>query len=169
MRTARMGTTLALLLAMGWSGGGSGRAEESERMAPHAGPAKHVMVTPRQMKWAAAPPSLPPGARLAVIEGDPRNPGPFTMRVRIPANYKVPPHWHPADEHVTVLSGTLYMGLGDKLDRTKGKALPAGSFSVTPAQTRHFAWTLRPTIIQVHGIGPWGITYVNPKDDPRNK
>jgi len=129
----------------------------------------HVMVTPGDLKWADGPPSLAAGSKAAVIEGDPKNPGLFTMRLKLPADYKIPPHWHPADEHVTVISGTFNMGMGDKFDASKGNALPVGSFAVMPAKTNHFAFTKEETVIQLHGMGPWGVTYVNPADDPRKK
>ena len=129
----------------------------------------HVMVTPGDLKWTDGPPSLAAGSKAAVIEGDPKNPGLFTMRLKLPADYKIPPHWHPADEHVTVISGTFNMGMGDKFDASKGNALPVGSFAVMPAKTNHFAFTKEETVIQLHGMGPWGITYVNPADDPRKK
>jgi quercetin dioxygenase-like cupin family protein len=131
--------------------------------------AAHVMVSPSDLQWADGPGSLPPGAKFAVIEGDPKNAALFTMRVKVPAGYKIPAHWHPADEHVTVISGTFHMGLGDKLDATKGKGMGPGSFMVMPAHARHYAWANEETVIQLHGMGPWGITYVNPGDDPRKK
>ena len=94
---------------------------------------------------------------------------PFTFRLKLPADYKIPAHWHPAIEHVTVISGTFNMGTGDKLDATKTKALSAGSVAIMPPKTNHFAWTKEETVVQVHGVGPWGITYVDPADDPRKK
>ncbi len=129
----------------------------------------HVMLTPGALKWADGPPSLAAGSKAAVIEGDPRNAGLFTMRLKLPADYKIPPHWHPADEHVTVISGTFNVGLGDRFDASKGNALPVGSFAVMPAKTNHFAFTKEETVIQLHGMGRWGITSVNPADDPRTK
>jgi len=130
----------------------------------------HVMVMPDGLKWGPAPKGLPPGAQLAVLVGDPSRAGaPYVIRARFPDGYRVPPHWHPVDENVTVLKGTLGMGLGEKFDRKAGKELPAGSFSHMPKGTRHFAWAKGETIIQVHGIGPFEIHYVNPKDDPRKK
>lgn len=129
----------------------------------------HVMVTPGDLNWTNGPPSLAAGSKAAVIEGDPKNPGLFTMRLKLPAGYRIPPHWHPADEHVTVISGTFNMGMGDKFDASKGNALPVGSFAVMPAKTNHFAFTKEETVIQLHGMGPWGITYVNPAEDPRKK
>jgi len=130
---------------------------------------KHVMVMPSDVKWNPAPASLPGGAQIALLEGDSSKPGAFTFRLKMPDRYEIAPHWHPADEHATVLQGTLVMGLGVKFDRSAGRELSAGSFAMLPNGTRHFAWTKGETIIQVHGVGPWSITYVNPADDPRRK
>jgi hypothetical protein len=131
--------------------------------------AGHSMVSPDALKWADLP-SLPPGAKIAIMQGPMNEAVPFTVRVRIPANYRVPAHWHPAIEHVSVLSGTLYMGLGKALDVTKGMAVPVGGFAVMPPKTPHFAYTTsEPVEFQLHGVGPWGITYINPADDPRNR
>ena len=128
----------------------------------------HMMATPDELKWVDIP-SLPPGAKLAVIEGPINQAGPVTFRLRLPANYQIPAHWHPAIEHVTVISGTFNMGTGDKLDQTKTRALTAGSVAIMQPKTNHFAWNKDETIVQVHGIGPWGVTYVNPADDPRKQ
>ena len=128
----------------------------------------HIMLTPDEATWGAAPPGLPAGAEVAVLEGDPSAPGPFTMRAKFPDGYTIPPHFHPADEHVTVLQGTFLMGMGDKFSDSSMKALGVSSFAVMPKGTRHFAQAKGDTIVQVHGIGPWGITYVNPSDDPRS-
>lgn len=135
----------------------------------HAGMASdHMMATPDELKWVDVP-SLPPGAKLAVIEGPLNQAVPVTFRVKFPANYQLPAHWHPAIEHVTVISGTFNMGMGDKLDRAKTKALSAGAIAIMQPKTTHFAWTKDETIVQVHGMGPWGVTYVNPGDDPRKQ
>lgn len=128
----------------------------------------HMMATAEELKWVDIP-SLPPGAKLAVIEGPMNQAGPITFRLRLPANYQIPAHWHPAIEHVTVISGTFHMGAGDKLDQAKTKALTAGSVAIMQPKTTHFAWNKEETIVQVHGIGPWGVTYVNPADDPRKQ
>jgi hypothetical protein len=128
----------------------------------------HVMVTPSELKWDDIP-SLPPGAKIAIIEGPMNEAAPFTAQLKFPANYRIAAHWHPAVEHVTVLSGTFHMGRGDRLDITKTRALPAGSIAIMQAKTNHFAWTGEETIVLLHGVGPWGITYVNPTDDPRKK
>ena len=120
-----------------------------------------IMVTPNDLKWADVP-SLPPGSKIAVIEGPPSEAVPFTVRVKFPADYKIPAHWHPIVERVTVLSGTFNIGLGDQLDPQKTTALGPGSVIIMQPQTNHFVWTTEETVIQVHGTGPGGITYVNP-------
>ncbi len=145
-----------------------GLASGAQEKAGHGGENDHVVVTPTAMKWMAAPPSLPPGAQMAVLMGDPSKSGmPYVFRAKLPDGYKVPPHWHSIDENVTVLSGTLLIGKGDKLDPSKTEALPAGSYMSMPKTMRHFAIAKGETVIQVHGIGPFDITYVNPADDPR--
>lgn len=132
------------------------------------GQSAQVMVMPADLKWVDVP-SLPPGAKIAVIEGPLNEAVPFTLRLKFPADYKVPAHWHPAIEHVTVISGTFNMGAGDALDPSKTQPLTAGSVAIMQPNTNHFAWTKEETIVQVHGVGPWAITYVNPADDPRKK
>ncbi len=126
------------------------------------------IFTPASLKWKDGLPSMPPGAKVALLEGDPTRRGPFVMRVKFPAGYRVPPHAHPRPERVTVISGTLYIGMGAKFDRAKGKAMPAGTYGTWPAGMKHFGWAEGETVIQLHGDGPWAITYVNPADDPRN-
>jgi len=128
----------------------------------------HMMVTPDELKWTEVS-SLPAGAMLAVIEGPLNEAVPFTFRLRFPANYRLPAHWHPAIEHVTVISGTFNMGTGDKLDPAKTMALTTGSVAIMQPKTNHFAWTKEEAIVQVHGMGPWAINYVDPADDPRKK
>ena len=132
------------------------------------GHAEHIMVAPKDLTWADVP-SLPPGAKIAVIEGPMNEAKPFTVRLKFPANYKIPAHSHPAIEHVTVISGTFNMGTGDKLDPKQTKALSAGSVAIVQPKINHFGWTKTATIVQLHGVGPWGVTYVNPSDDPRKK
>jgi len=128
------------------------------------------MVVPTNLTWKDGPGSLPKGAKVAVLEGDPAKAGPFTLRFNLPSNYKIPPHWHPAVEHVTVISGTFSMGLGETFDETKASQLPVGGFAVMEIGTRHFAFTKENgATVQLHGVGPWGINYVNPEDDPRGK
>lgn len=129
---------------------------------------QHILVKPADVKWGAGPATLPAGAKFAVIEGDPKAPNAlFTIRISVPDGYKIAPHFHPADEHVTVITGTFNMGMGDAFDKKTTTALPAGSFAVMPKGEHHFAFAKGATVVQVHGVGPWGINYVNSADDPR--
>jgi hypothetical protein len=128
----------------------------------------HQMFKPADLEWSDVP-SLPPGSKIAVIEGKMSEAQAFTVRLKFPANYKLPAHWHPAVERVTVLSGTFHMGTGDRLDPAKTMALSVGSIAIMQPKTNHFAWTKEETVVQLHGTGPWGITYVNEADDPRKK
>jgi quercetin dioxygenase-like cupin family protein len=131
---------------------------------------KHVMMSADQVKWGPGPGSLPPGAQMAVMDGDPTQKGvPFVIRAKLPAGYRVPPHWHPTDEHLLVLSGTLMVGAGDKMDPASAHSLGPGDYSKMPAKMHHFAMTKGETIFQVHGVGPFDTVYVNPADDPRKK
>lgn len=130
----------------------------------------HVTVTPDTVKWAPASPALPPGAQAAVLDGDPSQPGkPFALRLKLPDGYRVAAHWHPADENLVVLQGTLLIGVGDKLDEQAFKPLPVGAFARMPAKTNHFAGAKGETIFHLYGVGPFEVTYVNPNDDPRKK
>ncbi|HET8674529.1 MAG TPA: cupin domain-containing protein [Blastocatellia bacterium] len=158
-----------VLLAMGLFCTSVVRAQEPAN--PAAAVLKsHIMLTPEQIKWGECPSALPSGAKCAVIEGDMKAADRlFAYRLKLPDNYKVPAHFHPADEHLVVISGVFNLGLGDKLDLNATHPMTAGSFMVMPKGTPHFAWTKGETIIQVYAIGPWGLTYVNPKDDPRNR
>ncbi len=132
--------------------------------------AGHAMFTLDELKWTAGPKSLPAGTLMAVLEGDPAKAGLFTIRVKVPGNYTVPPHWHPADEHVTVISGVFYMAAMTSIDKGKAKALPTGSFSLMFAKQAHFAFTRdEGAVIQLHGVGPWQVNYLNPADDPRKQ
>jgi len=132
--------------------------------ADAAGEAK--MENPDAMRWGDAPPSVPKGAKIAVLSGDPSKSGPFTMRLKLPPNYRIPAHTHTQSENLTVLSGALYLGMGDKLDVQKGQALKAGGFHFLPGKTQHYAYTKAATVVQVHGDGPFDINYVNPADNP---
>ncbi|MBA1143700.1 cupin domain-containing protein [Mesorhizobium neociceri] len=121
------------------------------------------------IKWGPAPAVLPAGADLAVIAGDPSKNGIYVLRLKLPAGYKIAAHNHPTSEYVTVISGNFHIGMGDKLDETKGIELTSGGFGVAPQGMNHYAWTTSDTIVQVHGEGPFAITYVNPADDPSKK
>ena len=128
-----------------------------------------IIALPDHVTWGPAPPALPPGAKLAVFEGNPNEPGPFTMRVLLPAGYRIPPHYHPFVEHVTVIKGTFKVGMGERYDPSAMTPLPAGTFAALQPGTRHFAEAEGETIVQLHGVGPWDLTYVNPADDPRKR
>ena len=132
-----------------------------------AAPPHHTLVTPTTLQWGPAPPVLPAGAKLAVLQGDPGAAGEFTLRLAMPDGYRIPPHWHPTDENVTVIQGTFHAGMGETFDKAKGSALPAGGFASLPAKMPHYAWAEGETVVQVHGMGPFALTYVNPADDPR--
>ena len=124
-------------------------------------------VVPADLKWEDS--KATPGAKVAVIEGPANQAVPYILRVKFPADFKIPAHWHPAVERVTVLSGTFNFGTGDKLDKEKTKAFTAGSVVIIQPKTNHFAWTSEETVIQLSGVGPQDINFVNPEDDPRKK
>lgn len=128
----------------------------------------HVMQAPGEATWGPAPPMLPPGAQIAVLAGDPGKPAPYTVRLKFPANYAIPAHSHPTDENVAVVSGTLFMAMGMKLDKSAGKPLGVGGFALMPAGANHYAYTTQETTILLYGQGPVEFKYVNPSDDPRN-
>jgi quercetin dioxygenase-like cupin family protein len=127
----------------------------------------HKVLPPDQMQWTPAPASLPKGAEAVVLYGDPSKEGLFALRLKLPNGYKIAPHTHPKPEVVTVISGTLKLGMGETADETKAEALPAGSFFAFPPDSVHYVFADGETVVQLNSVGPWGITYVNPKDDPR--
>ena len=129
----------------------------------------HMAVQPGALKWGPAPPGFPAGAQVAVVSGNPGKEEPYVVRAKMPKGYTVAPHTHPSDENVTVLSGTFHIAMGDKLDKKKGETVKAGGFFNAMKGVAHYAWASTPAVIQIHGVGPFAITYVNPADDPRNK
>ena len=129
----------------------------------------HVLVAGPEIKWGPAPPILEKGASFAVISGDPGKPGPYVIRLQLPAGFKIAPHWHPTDENVTVISGTFALGMGDKFDAAALKDLGPGGYGLMPAEMRHFAMAKTAVVVQVHGTGPFALTYVNPADDPSKR
>lgn len=137
-------------------------------LAQHGEEMKVELFPLANLPWKPAPPSLPKGAMIAVLEGDPTKEGPFVFRVKAPDGYAIPPHTHPKMERITVLAGTFNVGMGDKVDRSKARPMPAGTYGYWPAGMKHFVWTTGETVLQFHGMGPWTIQYVNPADDPRN-
>ncbi|WP_019588395.1 cupin domain-containing protein [Deinococcus apachensis] len=119
------------------------------------------------LKWSAAPPFLPTGAQLVVLDGDPGKAVRVTLRLKFPAGYQIPAHWHPTQEDVTVLAGGLNVGMGDRLDKGASTLLKPGGFTALPARMNHFVWTTEETVVQVHLQGPFQITYADPATDPR--
>ena len=130
-------------------------------------PEEPSIFVPKEMAWKDGPPSLPPGAKLSVLEGDPTKEGPFTMRLKLPDRYRIPPHTHPKIERLTVISGTFRLGMGAKFDANNMSTMPAGTYGFWPAGMQHYAEVQGETVVQLHGTGPWQIVYVNPADDPR--
>jgi quercetin dioxygenase-like cupin family protein len=162
-----MRASVVVVLAMSVLGESAARPQDK---AGHPGGGGHQAVRPDALKWGPGPPGLPPRAELAVLVGDPGKAGSaYVVRARLPDGYRIPPHWHPSDENVTVLQGVLLMGTGETFDPARAEALPAGSFVRMPAGTRHAAAAKGETVIQLHGVGPFEVTYVNPADDPRKK
>ena len=123
-------------------------------------------VNDADLHWGPAPAVFVKGAEVAVISGNPFAQGPYVLRLKMPAGYKIAAHNHPTTEYVTVISGTFHLGMGDKLDPAKSIALTAGGFAEAPPKMNHYAWAETPAIVQVHGQGPFAMTYVNPADDP---
>jgi quercetin dioxygenase-like cupin family protein len=142
-------------------------AQKAQHASTHA--AAPIVVAADAVKWGPAPPVLPAGATLSVLDGDPAKAEPFTMRLHMPAGYRIPPHYHPAWEHVTVVSGTLKVGMGDTFDESQMKTLAAGSFGAIPPRMHHYAMADGETVLQLHGTGPWRLVYLNKADDPRTK
>jgi len=150
--------------------GGDWKVKEDIFNADAGGsPTAHVMVEPASIKWGGPPPSLPPGSKIAVIAGDPSKAEPFVLRAQVPAGYKIAPHWHPGDENLTVLSGTIALGMGETWDESKMKPVGTGGYAALPAQMRHYFISKTPATFQVHGTGPFVVNYVNPADDPSKK
>ena len=128
-----------------------------------------VVAQPDTLKWGAGPPFLAAGPQAASVVGDPSKPAPYVLRLKLPAGFKVPPHNHPNDENVTVISGMFHLGIGDKFDESKAQAIKPGGYAQAPKGVNHFAWASVDTVIQLHGVGPAGFTYVNAAEDPRKK
>jgi quercetin dioxygenase-like cupin family protein len=129
----------------------------------------HTAIAADEVQFKPGPPTLPAGAEIAVLHGNPAEEGQFVIRLKFPAGYEIPPHRHPKEEHVTVISGGFGMSTGETLDRAAAPLLRAGGFVRIPVGEAHFAWTEEETIVQLNGLGPFGIEYLKPEDDPRNK
>jgi quercetin dioxygenase-like cupin family protein len=129
---------------------------------------EHKILAPEEMQWGEAPPGLPAGGKMAVLDGDPNKKGSFTARLKAPDGYKVAPHTHPTAERLTIISGVLHLGTGEKFDEAATHEMAPGSFAVLPAGMKHFAWCTGESVLQIQSDGPFAIKYVNPADDPRN-
>jgi hypothetical protein len=151
-----LGCLVALAIA-------SGTVAAQEAAAP---PATHVFVKAADIKYGDPPPVFAKGMRFAVISGDPSKEGLYVVRAKLPAGYKVMPHFHPTDEHVTVITGVFALGMGDKFDAKTMTKFPAGGYALLPASMHHYAMATTATTIQIHGMGPFSLTYVNPEDAP---
>jgi quercetin dioxygenase-like cupin family protein len=172
MRRLRFNVSVpvALLFAQGTlMAAGPAQPAKAESGRADASSSEHRVFQPEQLKWKDGPAALPPGAKYVVLEGDPSKEGYFAMRVKLPAGYRIPPHTHPNVERVTVLSGTLNLGMGATFDPKAGEALRAGSYFAMPTGMQHFAWTDGEVELQLATLGPWAVHYVNPADDPRRK
>ena len=141
-----------------------GPASLAQVATPH-----HTVVRGDAITWGPAPPSLPPGAQAAALVGNPAKEGPFVLRLKFPAGFVVPPHRHSKDEFVTVISGAFAVTSGEKLERAALKTLPPASVVHLPAGMPHYAWAEVETVVQINGVGPFDVMYVDPKDDPRKK
>jgi hypothetical protein len=156
---------IALLIMSFISWGFSSKAQDHGMMSDST---SHTMLNVADLKWMDAPPGLPKGAMVAVLSGDPSKAGPFAVRLKFPKGYAVRPHWHPTAENITVIEGTLYMGSQETFDKQKAGKLEAGGYAVMPAKFVHYAFCNDPAVVQIHGMGPFAITYINKNDDPRN-
>lgn len=135
----------------------------------HAANTHHTVVPGDAVEWGPAPASLPPGAQAAVLLGSPSKEGPFVLRLKFPAGFVIPPHRHSKDEFVTVISGRFAIAAGEKLDRAVAKPLPPASFVHLPADMPHYALAAEEAVVQINGMGPFDVQYLDPRDDPRKR
>ena len=161
-RNLCLGLVLALLAGIWWM-------RHSQGVLAASMP-KNVF-TPDAVQYSAAPPFVPPGAQLAVLEGNPMaSSGDYTVRLKMPDGYRIAPHWHPKRENVTVVEGTLKVGMGDRFDEGSMASFPTGSFAYLDPDMHHYVMASGgETIVQVHGMSPLQFNYVNPADDPSKK
>jgi len=154
---------LAVLAGIGWM-------SRSHLTGAMAAPTEHNAFTPDSVQYGPAPAFVSPGAQLAVLEGDPMvSSGDYTIRLKMPSGYRIAPHWHPKRENVTVLSGTLKVGMGDSFDESKMMGFPAGSFAYLDPEMHHYVMTSGEVVVQIHGMAPVQFNYINPNDDPSKK
>lgn len=144
-------------------------AEQQASTSASPSTGEHRVMNPADLKWADAPPGLPAGGKMAVLNGDPGQAGPFTVRLKTPAGYKVMPHTHATAERLTVISGSFKIGMGEKFDEKSMQSMAPGSYIVLPPNMAHYAKGAgKESIVQIDSEGPFEINYVNPADDPRN-
>jgi hypothetical protein len=155
---------MSLLLPTGSAMGAEMEMKKSS--LPYLGDGKHIMINAEDLEWSDVA-SMAPPAKISVIEGNLGKEQPFTFRLKLPAGYIVAPHIHPAYERVTVIQGVFHFAHGREFDRKTTMPLRTGGVAIMPPGDPMFGYTKVETIIQVHGTGPWGIEYLDPKDDPR--
>ncbi|MDB4963596.1 MAG: Cupin region [Myxococcales bacterium] len=158
--TMRVACTLLALAPAAYAG--------DEAKSKPAGKKQAVMINPSDIKWGEASPELPKGAQLAVLFGDPTKPARFTIRLKAPAGYVIPPHWHSKDEELTVVAGTLVLHMGDTM-KAEPHELGAGAYHFLPAKMHHGAESKGDTVVQISGMGPFDIHYLNASDRPNAK
>ena len=139
--------------------------DKAKASAPAAKP-EAVTIAPQDVKWGDPPPVLPKGAQLAVMHGDPSKKGSFALRFKMPDGYAIAPHWHTNDEELTILTGTFQLGMGDKVDQAAMQSLAPGAYHFLPGRMHHYAMAKGETVIELHGMGPFDLHYINPADDP---
>jgi quercetin dioxygenase-like cupin family protein len=127
-----------------------------------AAPPGAVQAHAETIQWGPASPAMPPGTQLAVLEGDPKAPRFFTLRIKVPAGSRLAPHWHPRDERVTVISGAVAVGFGDAIDEAAATRFGAGAFYVNPANSHHYVLFPEESVVQVTGVGPWEVNFLAP-------
>ena len=163
-------TALASVWGVGsWELGAKSKEQRASSHEGSGATSEHKIVTLSDVQWADAPPSLPPGVKMAVLDGDPNKSGSFTVWLKTPAGYKIPPHTHPTTERVTGISGTARLGMGEKFDENIAKDVGPGTFVVLPANMAHFAYSAQESVLQVQSEGPFQIKYINPSEDPRGE
>ncbi len=166
MKKHRFSTIIVMMILASYCLAQTGQEKKKTDPAHHESHSGHTLLTPEKIKWN---PFVLPGTEMAVISGDPSKSGPFVIRIKAQAGLKVPPHWHPTDEHLTILTGRAVLGTGEKADPAAGKEMTAGSYALMPKKMPHFLFVKDETIIQVHGNGPFQVNWVNPADDPTKK
>jgi hypothetical protein len=158
--------TLATTIAFALLTGSPGAAAAAGDGAKPAAKPEATSINAADIKWADAPPDLPKGAEMAVLHGDPTKKVSYTLRLRMPAGYEIAPHWHTKDEQLTIISGAFILHMGDTMD-APATALAAGGFHFLPGRMHHAGEASKETVVQVDGMGPFDIHYLNPADNPK--